>query len=63
MVEIVVDQKIRHGKPIIKGTRITVGEILELLNRGLTSNDIQKEYCLTKEQIKCVGKYRVRAIE
>ena len=31
---IVIDNKIRHGKPIIKGTRITVDEVLGALVGG-----------------------------
>ncbi|HXF85885.1 MAG TPA: DUF433 domain-containing protein [Anaerolineales bacterium] len=36
MERITVDPKIHFGKPIIKGTRITVQNVLELLNEGLT---------------------------
>ncbi|BAA29485.1 DUF433 domain-containing protein [Pyrococcus horikoshii] len=40
------------GKPVIKGTRIPVYLILELLGAGLTIEDILKEYPeLTKEDI------------
>ena len=57
MVEIVVDEKIRHGKPIIKGTRITVDEVLGMLEAGMTYEEIEKEYGLTKEQVLAVIKY------
>jgi uncharacterized protein (DUF433 family) len=33
---IVIDQNIRFGKPCIKGTRITVGDILQWLSEGIT---------------------------
>ena len=40
------------GKPVIKGTRIPVYLILELLGAGLSIEDILKEYPeLTKEDI------------
>ncbi len=51
MAEIIIDEKVRHGKPVIKGTRITVDEVLEMLENGMTYEEIQKEYGLTKEQI------------
>ncbi|MCX8183626.1 MAG: DUF433 domain-containing protein [Crenarchaeota archaeon] len=49
---IVVDPKIMVGKPIIRGTRITVEHILRLLAQGLTFEDILEDYPhLTKEDI------------
>lgn len=41
---IIQDNKILNGKPIIKGTRMSVEIILELLSSGLEINDILKEY-------------------
>ncbi len=33
-IEIIQDPDIRFGKPVIKGTRISVYDILEALKRG-----------------------------
>ncbi len=41
---IVIDPKIMVGKPVIKGTRLTVEYILNLLAHGETINDILQEY-------------------
>lgn len=41
---IVVDPKILVGKPIIKGTRISVEFVIDLLARGWTVEQILKEY-------------------
>ena len=41
---IVVDPEIRFGKPCIKGTRITVGDILQLLSGGMTEQEIIADY-------------------
>ena len=57
MAEIIIDEKIRHGKPVIKGTRITVDEVLEMLENGMTYEEIQTEYGLTKDQILAVIRY------
>lgn len=52
MKRIVVDPKIMVGKPIIRGTRITVEHILRLLAQGLAFEEILEDYPhLTKEDI------------
>lgn len=49
---ITVDPNILVGKPIIKGTRISVEFIIDLLARGWTVEQILKEYDhLTREDI------------
>jgi uncharacterized protein (DUF433 family) len=46
---IVIDQNIRFGKPCIKGTRITVGDILQWLSEGISASEILGDYPLLKE--------------
>jgi uncharacterized protein (DUF433 family) len=46
---IVIDQNIRFGKPCIKGTRITVGDILQWLSEGISVSEILDDYPLLKE--------------
>ena len=41
---IVIDNSIRFGKPCIKGTRITVGDILQWLSSGMTNQEIIKDF-------------------
>ena len=41
---IVVNPKVMGGKPIVKGTRITVEQVLKLLAQGLTTKEILKDY-------------------
>jgi len=41
---IVVNPKVMAGKPVIKGTRIPVEQILKLLAQGLSFDDILKDY-------------------
>jgi len=41
---IVFDNDIRFGKPCIKGTRITVGDILQWLSIGMTEQEILEDY-------------------
>ena len=49
---IVVDSKILAGKPVIRGTRLAVEFILELLAAGQSESDILTNYPgLTREDI------------
>ncbi|MBI2452046.1 DUF433 domain-containing protein [Candidatus Pacearchaeota archaeon] len=57
MKRIVIDGRIRHGKPIIEGTRISVEDVLEMLESGMSYEEIEEEYGLTKEDILAVIKY------
>jgi uncharacterized protein (DUF433 family) len=41
---IVIDSNIRFGKPCIKGTRITVADILGWLAAGMTNREIIEDY-------------------
>lgn len=54
---IIVDSDILVGKPIIKGTRLAVEFIIELLANGWSHDDILKNYPgLTSEDIlACLG--------
>jgi uncharacterized protein (DUF433 family) len=58
---IVVNPKIMGGKPIVKGTRITVEQVLKLLAQGLSSTEIVKDYPhLTKDDISAVLLYAAK---
>ena len=41
---IVIDNNVRFGKPCIKGTRITVQDILQWLSAGMTGQEIIEDY-------------------
>jgi len=41
---IVLDPKVMVGKPVIRGTRLTVDFILNLLAHGIAEDDILNEY-------------------
>jgi len=63
MKRIIIDQKIRFGKPIIEGTRITVEEVLGMLVGGMTYEEIHEEYGLTKDDILAVLGYAASLIK
>jgi uncharacterized protein (DUF433 family) len=39
-----INKNIRFGKPCIKGTRITVGDILQWLSEGIPVSEILDDY-------------------
>ncbi len=58
------NSKIAVGKPIIKGTRITVDFILDLLAQGWTNEKILKNYPqLKKDDIKVALEYSAHALK
>jgi len=60
---IVVDPKICHGKPCIKGTRIMVSVILDNLAEGLTPEEIVEEYPpLTLDDVKAAIAYAAELV-
>ena len=49
---VITDPKICHGKPVFKGTRVLVSDVLEMLAEGMSIDDILEEYPqLSKEMI------------
>ena len=64
MERITVNPRIHFGKPCIKGTRITVQSVLELLNEGLTFEHIIKDYYpeLSKDDIHACLQYAIALV-
>ncbi len=59
-----INTKIMMGKPVIKGTRITVELLLEKLSAGETENDIlQAHPHLTKEDIKAALAFAAQSLK
>jgi uncharacterized protein (DUF433 family) len=50
---IVIDPEIRFGKPCVRGTRITVGDVLSYLASGMREDEILTDFPqLTREDIR-----------
>jgi len=61
---IVLNPKIMAGKPVIKGTRLTVDFILNLLAHGSSESDILNEYKgLTIEDIQACYLFATKSLE
>lgn len=61
---ITINPKVMVGKPIIKGTRLTIEYILNLLAHGATVAEILDEYeGLTQEDIQACLLFATRSLE
>lgn len=56
-MEVIINKNIRHGKPVLKGTRVTVEEVLGALAGGMAYAEITKEYGVTREGILAAIRY------
>lgn len=61
---ITVDCAVHFGKPVVTGTRITVQDVLELINEGLSFEQIRTDYYpdLTTEDIRACVDYAISLI-
>ena len=55
--QIIINNHIRHGKPIIAGTRITVEEVLGALAGGMAFKEVEREYGVTRAGILAAIRY------
>jgi uncharacterized protein (DUF433 family) len=61
---ITLNPKVMVGKPVIKGTRLTVEYILNLLAHGATATEIIEEYKgLTQEDIQACFLFATKSLE
>lgn len=61
---ITLNTKVMGGKPVIKGTRLTVEFVLNLLAHGSTSQDILAEYAgLQPEDIQACLLFATKSLE
>ena len=59
---IVIDPAVRHGMPIIRGTRVPLQIIIGSLAGGMEIEEIVKEYDLQKEDVLAALAYAARVI-
>jgi uncharacterized protein (DUF433 family) len=60
---IVIDPKICHGKPVIRGTRTPVAIVVGSLAGGMSFEDVQRAYELTIEDIRAALKFAGELVE
>ena len=59
---ITIDDTIRSGKPVIKGTRVPIDLVLGKLAGGMTYDDVMAEYDLLREDILAALDYAAKLL-
>lgn len=63
MPRVVIDPAICHGKPVVEGTRIPVSLIVGSLAGGMSEEAMNREYDLSREQIRAALKFAGELVE
>ena len=59
---IVVDPNVRHGKPVIKGTRVPVELLIGKLAGGMTAAEVAEEYGITDADVRAALAYAAQVL-
>jgi len=61
---IVIDSRVHFGKPCVAGTRILVEDVLELVQEGISFDEIANRYYpdLEAEDIKACARYATELV-
>ncbi len=62
MERIVIDKDIRHGKPVIRGTRVPIDIILGALAGGMSYQEVCEDYEITEDDIKAAIEYATKLV-
>jgi len=60
---IVIDPRIQHGKPVIRGTRVPVARIVGGLAGGMSMGEVVQEYGVTQEDVRAALGYAAELVE
>jgi len=59
---ITVDSRVSFGKPVVKGTRISIDIVLHQLAAGVTYEELEREYGLKRDNILAVLRYAAELV-
>jgi uncharacterized protein (DUF433 family) len=59
---IVVDEQIRSGRPVIKGTRVPVDVVLGQLAAGLSADEVAEKYSVARDDVLAVLSYAAKTL-
>lgn len=54
---IIINPAIAHGRPVIRGTRMPVSQVVGSLAGGMSFDDVQREYDLSADDIRAALKF------
>ena len=60
---IVLNPKIHHGKPVIKGTRVPIVAIIGGLAGGMSMEEVCRDYEVTEEDVRAALAYAAELID
>jgi uncharacterized protein (DUF433 family) len=61
---IVIDPDVRFGKPFVRGTRVSVGDVLGLLASGMSMDELVAEYpSISRDDVLACLDFAARAIQ
>ena len=49
---IAIDPAVMHGKPVIRGTRVTVARLVGALAGGQSHDDVKRDFGVTEEDLR-----------
>ena len=62
MQRIVIDKDIRHGKPVVKGTRVPIDIVLGSLAGGMSYQEVCEDYEITEDDIRAAIEYASKLV-
>ncbi len=60
---IVIDPRIQHGRPVIRGTRVPIVRLLGGLAGGMSVDDVCREYEVAPEDVRAALAYASQLVE
>jgi uncharacterized protein (DUF433 family) len=60
---IAIDPNVMHGKPVIRGTRVTVARLVGALAGGQSSEDVKRDFGVTEEDLRAALSFVADLVE
>ena len=60
---IVIDPRLQHGKPVIRGTRVPIVRLLGGLAGGMSVDEVCREYEVTEKDVRAALAYASQLVE
>ena len=60
---VVIHPRICHGKPVIRETRMTVAQVVGSLAGGMSFEEVEREYALSRDDIRAALRFAGELVE